>query len=642
MATIHVAGGGNLQAAINSASAGDVITLQAGATWVGNFILPIHAGSSYITIQSDGAIPASGVRATPGDGAGYAIIQASVGGSPAFATVDLAAYWRLLGLTFLFNPTGDNEIISFGNGDRFTQTSLAQIPHHLFVDRCYINATPTYNAQKRAIGLNSGLASVVNSYIAGVKHASFDNQTIAGFNGPGPFLIDNNFLEAASENIMFGGADAANESLMPSDITITNNHLTKDLAWRGMGWNVKNLLELKCARRVTIDRNTLDYSWGEAQSGYAVLFNVRTQDNTNPWATIEDVAFTNNIVIHAGSAIQLLGQEDRPGVVSGIMDRVLIQDNLFYDISAATWTGSGRFIQFNNGGNHITVDHNTCINLQGANSSALYFVGSVPFHSLVITNNIYNDTGLGVFGDQGYQLGKATLDAQAPGYVYTGNVQVGCPYPWLYPAGNFFPATPADVGFTNIGANDYSLTVASPYHNAATDGSDIGVRLSTPTPSGTWTPTVDPGSYVIGGAAARLLATRRESTTAGSYGVAGAAATLRAIRRASALAGSYGVVGADVTFVRSSGIPPPPPSQHYVEVALAGRYDITGAAAGLVSAPLKQPPIQYAATVPAGRYGVTGADVTFVRTVVPPPRKPHGNGKKKRLVPLPAPVVDFS
>ena len=46
-----VAAGGNLQAAIDAAQPGDTILLQAGATFSGNFTLPVKAGSGYVTIR---------------------------------------------------------------------------------------------------------------------------------------------------------------------------------------------------------------------------------------------------------------------------------------------------------------------------------------------------------------------------------------------------------------------------------------------------------------------------------------------------------------------------------------------------------------------------------------------------------------
>ena len=48
-----------------------------------------------------------------------------------------------------------------------------------------------------------------------------------GWNGPGPFLIENNHLEAAAENIMFGGTDPAIPQLVPTGIKIRRNLITK-------------------------------------------------------------------------------------------------------------------------------------------------------------------------------------------------------------------------------------------------------------------------------------------------------------------------------------------------------------------------------------------------------------------------------
>src|SRR5206468_9693179 len=55
-ATIAVPAGGDLQAALNAAKPGDVITLQPGATYSGNFVLPNKGAiSDYITLRSAAA-----------------------------------------------------------------------------------------------------------------------------------------------------------------------------------------------------------------------------------------------------------------------------------------------------------------------------------------------------------------------------------------------------------------------------------------------------------------------------------------------------------------------------------------------------------------------------------------------------------
>src|SRR5437879_4777730 len=71
-ATLTVPSGGDLQAALDNAQPGDTILLQAGATFVGNFILPVKSGNGVITIRSsaaDAVLPAAGARITPASSA---------------------------------------------------------------------------------------------------------------------------------------------------------------------------------------------------------------------------------------------------------------------------------------------------------------------------------------------------------------------------------------------------------------------------------------------------------------------------------------------------------------------------------------------------------------------------------------------
>src|SRR5919206_261134 len=143
-------------------------------------------------------------------------------------------------------------------------------------------------------------AAVVDSYISDFKEVGADSQAIGGWNGPGPLKIANNYLEAAGENIMFGGADPKIADLVPSDIEIVRNDLAKPLRWRkgdpsfeGVEWTVKNLFELKNARRVLVNGNLLEYNWPQAQNGFSILFTPRNQKGDSPWSTVEDVLFTN-------------------------------------------------------------------------------------------------------------------------------------------------------------------------------------------------------------------------------------------------------------------------------------------------------------------------------------------------------------
>src|SRR5262245_32983176 len=66
--TIAVPAGGDFQDVINQGLHGVVITLQAGATYTGNFTLPAKTGSGWIIIRTsapDSALPPLGQRINP-------------------------------------------------------------------------------------------------------------------------------------------------------------------------------------------------------------------------------------------------------------------------------------------------------------------------------------------------------------------------------------------------------------------------------------------------------------------------------------------------------------------------------------------------------------------------------------------------
>ena len=125
----------------------------------------------------------------------------------------------------------------------------------------------------------------------------------------GPFKIVNNFLEAASENIMFGGGDPAVDGLVPSDIEIRRNLSTKRLSWKSSGVPAKNAFELKNARRVLVDGNMFEHVWTSGQNGTAIVLKSANQDGRCTWCVTEYVTFSNNIVRDAGSGMAINAAE---------------------------------------------------------------------------------------------------------------------------------------------------------------------------------------------------------------------------------------------------------------------------------------------------------------------------------------------
>jgi hypothetical protein len=231
-ADIPVPAGGNLQVALNAARPGDTILLAAGATYVGNFTLPAHGGTAYVTIRTGGndtLLPASGARISPAH-APYLAKLRSPNSQPALRTAPRAAYWRVMLLEVLATQNGMYDIVQLGDGSPL-QNSLSLVPQHLIVDRVYIHGDRLVG-QKRGISLNSGDTRIINCHISDIKAVAQDSQAIAGANGPGPFHIENNYLEAAGEMFIIGGDDPKIPGLVPADLTFRGNTVTRPVSWR--------------------------------------------------------------------------------------------------------------------------------------------------------------------------------------------------------------------------------------------------------------------------------------------------------------------------------------------------------------------------------------------------------------------------
>ena len=453
--TIVVAAGGNLQAALNQAQPGQVVQLQAGATFDGNFILPVKTGSAYITVRTstpDAQLPGSTTRIDLSHEPLLATVR-STNASPALRTAPGAHNWRLIGLRF--TGTGGGDVITLGDA---AQRDRTLVPTDLILDRIMIRGDET-RGQKRGIALNSANTHVRNSYIGGIRLIGQEAQGIACWNGPGPFVIENNYVEAAGIGILFGGSPPAIDQLVPSDIVIRRNHITRPVSWRAGTWVVKNLLELKNARFVQIDGNLIENNWAGGQSGFAVLFTVRAHSTSAPWTTIEHVRFENNVVRHSGSAINILGYDD--GFPSRQLRDLVIRNNLFTDIDHRVWGGAGIFLQVGDEPADVHVEHNTVIHsgniisVYGGTPAAPRVAPGFRFASNIVEHNNY-----GIFGN-GVGVGNPAIATYFPGSVIMGNAIAGG-NPALYPAGNVFPTVANLMAqFENPAADDYRLISGS-------------------------------------------------------------------------------------------------------------------------------------------------------------------------------------
>lgn len=479
-ATIRVPSGGDLQAAIDRAQGGDVILLQAGGRYAGNFNLPVKSSANdgaWITIRSDVSLGAEGVRVTPGSAGSYAQIL-TPNAMPAVATELGAHHYRFTavevsatpGVRMVYSLIAIGEITS-------AQATLAKVPHHFVFDRVYVHGNPMLDL-RRCLGVNSAWTAVVDSWLSECHSNDGDSQAIWGANGPGPFTIVNNHLEGAGENIMFGGADSRSPELIPADITVKRNYILKPASWQGV-WVAKNLFELKVGRRVLVEANVLEGSWLNGQIGFAFIIKSTNQDGHAPWSTTHDVTIRYNHVKRSAAGITISGRPEAHPVTNPTA-RVLVEHNLFDPVGDPALGGTGRLFMTTDQPRDVVIRHNTGF----GTGSGMIFANGGQTQGFVYNDNIVNggEWDWSFSSADGHGVGVEALDYHAPGWKASGNIFIHGGRQ-TRPPNNFFVETMGEVGFMNAGGplmrsftpGDYRLTPSSPFRNKGSDGTDPGV-----------------------------------------------------------------------------------------------------------------------------------------------------------------------
>jgi hypothetical protein len=472
----------DLQGAINAAQPGDRIILQANVDYVceSPCVLPVKSGTDFITIESSryAEIPVRDFfskQPTPEVAQMMARVKSLYSTEPVFATAPGAHHYKLLGLDLMPSSGQATRIVEFGTSGA-SQDTLAEVPYDLVIDKSWIHAGPTQDVQ-RCVALNSKNTDITNSWISECHGRGYDTQAIACWNGPGNYKIINNYLEGAGENVIFGGSPPSIANLIHTGIEFRRNYVFKPLSWyfndpsyAGIRWSVKNLFELKNSRQVVVDGNIFENNWTDAQAGRAIVFTPRPSDSGS-WAVIEDVEFTNNIVRNVGSGMLLLGADEPPAPTETRLRRVRVANNLFDNINGPRFGSNGFFLTVINKTEDVTIEHNTAI--QTGNIIGADYAPNVRF---IYRNNISRHNNYGIFGGG---IGNAAIAQFFPKGIVTGNVmtkELNGPSnaEALYPAGNYFPATVAEVGFEDAAAGNYKLKTTSPYKGKATDGKDPG------------------------------------------------------------------------------------------------------------------------------------------------------------------------
>ncbi len=492
---IAVSSGAELQQALDAATSGDTILLAPGALFTptspeGSFMLrnrPIADGQWVVIRSAHAAFDANGdvaphTRVESARADRMPQIRATRTNLPAFKAEPAAHGYRLIGLDVgaTTGVTQLTNLIELGNG---SETTLAQQPYDIIIDRSWLHGNDGGNF-RRGVLLNGRSLAVIDSRIENFHDANSDSQAVGGSAGAGPFKIVNNYLEAASENILFGGNDPTIAALVPSDIEIARNTSTKRLAWQASKVPVKNAFELKNARRVLVEGNVFEHVWVSGQDGGAILLKSVNQDGNCSWCVTEYVTFRRNIVRGAAHGVTINAVEvGRKGLANPVAaNHIRIEDVLFQDIGGAQWGGGGKLFRVYGGASDVSITHVTSqgnawniLEPNGTDDSNPRFV----FAYNIVERHTY---GIGAGSDEGTR----TLTRNFSPFTYQQNVIVNtsadsgqaisnAAIEVRYPQTTMVASDWTDVGFA---AGSAALAASSRFAGAAESGRDIGASMS--------------------------------------------------------------------------------------------------------------------------------------------------------------------
>jgi hypothetical protein len=390
---------------------------------------------------------------------------------------------------------------------------------HLVFDRLWMHGTAQDETTRGIILGPTRYLAVVDSFFSDFHcvartGACTDAQAILGGLGDdpmGPYKIVNNFLEAAAENILFGGGGA---TVAPADIEIRHNYLFKPLTWMmgqpgfvggrdGSPFIVKNLFELKNAQRVLFEGNVLENTWaGFSQAGFGILLTPRNQprgtENVCPNCVVTDVTIRKCEMRHVGGGFQIANGVDgkaRGGAKDG--GRYSIHDTVLDDVQPALYKGFGIFAQISMTPgisaaprlHDVKIDHVTAFAPQ-----AVLMVGGPPsdprISGLSITNSIFSSGARGVVTTGGGGMGnncsampggmtaETILRQCFSSYSFHHNLMIGTGEAW--PKDNKTVKSVAEVGFSNDkdgNQGNYRLSPHSKFKHATADQKDVGADI---------------------------------------------------------------------------------------------------------------------------------------------------------------------
>ena len=435
---------------------------------------------------SPGNLPVAGVRIDPSNTSYMGTITFNTSTGYAVTSNNNAHHYRFVGINF--DATGSTSKVYYGVYLSHGDTSTSTLCNNITLDRCIIHGDNTYGCT-HGYNMDGNYIEADSCYFYNCLdyQNGSDAQAIFFANSNGPYRINNCYLEASVECMIVGGIPLSITNVLPSDIQLTKCYFYR----RTNSVDSKNLLEFKMGQRILIDSCHFESMFENAnQGGQAVNFsNIdQTGNATNPWITVQDVTMTNCNFNNCPNGITINGQaeaEDTPATGAPFGARYLFRNIRFWANDATGLNnGDNLFFLIENAVSNIVFDHITMVKAAANNLYDWLWIDGTnvgiygKVNNLVFTNCVLDHKSNYGWSGSGNVTNIAFLNTVF--YNDTG-----------YGGTNFYPASEAAIGFTNLSGQDFSLAPTSPYKGlglnyagvvfngaGVSDGTDLGINAA--------------------------------------------------------------------------------------------------------------------------------------------------------------------
>ena len=291
----------------------------------------------------------------------------------------------------------------------------------------------------------------------------------------------------------------------------------------GTKFTVKNNFELKQGRRILVEGNILENTWGGfTQNGANIVITPKNQagssgGNICPICFVSDITLRYNYIRHGAQGLRVANAASTNGGWSMGGHNYSIHDLVFDGMQYSECYACANSLDALGSAyqlppppaaeilHDVTVDHLTIVNTgfvaTGKTATGFLVMNGPPagnstatprIDNIRWTNSIVDAGNGGAFpsggGSDNCAVGAKTIAAMLTacwtgGSIFTGNLLVTdhATSTFVLPSGNSTVSTWSKVGFVNFNGGDggdYHLLLTSQYHLAGTDRKDVGADIN--------------------------------------------------------------------------------------------------------------------------------------------------------------------